>query len=369
MSDNVRRYAAVRTALIKYHGGAHTKRFARHLTTLAAMVSGLVAAGSAHLSKMAQKAPDRTHAQSRIRRFTRLLKNPRLTPERCYGPFARVLAERLSQHQPLLVIFDGSGLGRGCATLAASAVYGHRALPLAWIVKRGQKGHFSTEDHLDVLDLVERIVPEQAQVIFLGDGEFDSVALQRRLEQIGWCYVCRGASSTLVDDGFTACTLAELTPRAGERYLSMPGASVTQARYGPVHVVVWHEAPHVEPLLLLTNLELAEEACHWYGHRGRVETLFSDQKSRGFHLHKSHISDPERLSRLLIAASLAYVWMIYLGVMALRRAWYKRFHRGDRVDLSLFQLGLCLLEHMLNEGWRILVAFAVPPPGQLQSVR
>jgi hypothetical protein len=34
---------------------------------------------------------------------------------------------------------------------------------------------------------------------------------------------------------------------------------------------------------------------------------FADQKSRGFHIHKSHIADPQRLSRLLIAACLAYI--------------------------------------------------------------
>jgi hypothetical protein len=32
------------------------------------------------------------------------------------------------------------------------------------------------------------------------------------------------------------------------------------------------------------------------------EIFFSDQKSRGFHIPKSHISDPQRLSRLLIVA-------------------------------------------------------------------
>lgn len=97
-----------------------------------------------------------------------------------------------------------------------------------------------------------------------------------------------------------------------------------------------------------------------------IETLFSDQKSRGFHVHKSHIADPERLSRLLMAVALAYLWMIYLGAEALRGRRYRRFHRRDRVDLSLFQLGLRLLEYLLNEGKRILVAFNVPP---LKTVR
>jgi len=48
-----------------------------------------------------------------------------------------------------------------------------------------------------------------------------------------------------------------------------------------------------------------------YQKRFRIETFFSDQKSRGFHIHKSHISDPRRLSRLLIAACVAYLWIVY----------------------------------------------------------
>src|SRR2546428_11099122 len=66
----------------------------------------------------------------------------------------------------------------------------------------------------------------------------------------------------------------------------------------------------------VSNMDAAEEACRYYQKRFRIETFFSDQKSRGFHSHKSHISDPQRLSRLLIAACLAYIWIIYLERVA-----------------------------------------------------
>lgn len=50
-----------------------------------------------------------------------------------------------------------------------------------------------------------------------------------------------------------------------------------------------------------------------HSHRqGRTETFFSDQKSRGCHLHKSHLSDPMHLSGILIVSCLAYIWIIYL---------------------------------------------------------
>jgi hypothetical protein len=369
MSDNVRRFLAVRTALTQYYPHTDSKRHQRHLTTLAAMVAGIVAAGSSHLPKMAQKAPDQTKTESRVKRFSRFIQNERVTYEAFFMPFARDLVGSLSIKQPLLVVFDGSALGRGCAVLMASVIYGKRALPLCWLVKKGNKGSFSAEDHLCLLEQVRALIPQQTDVIFLGDGEFDSIALQRGLDEAGWSYVCRTASSTRVTDGTTDCAIGALMPLAGERYLSMPGASMTQARYGPVHVIVWHERPYREAVYLVTSLDLAEEALYWYRHRFGIETLFSDKKSRGFHLHKSHLSDPSRLSRLLLAAALAYLWMVYLGVEALRQGWYKQFHRSDRVDLSLFQLGLRLLEHMLNEAWAILVAFIPPPLDSMQSVR
>ena len=103
----------------------------------------------------------------------------------------------------------------------------------------------------------------------------------------------------------------------------------------------------------------AEEACRVYTKRFRIETFFSDQKSRGFHLHQSHISDPQRLSRLFIAACLAYIWIVYLGSVCMKEGLASRIHRSDRCDLSLFQMGLRLLDNLLNEDLPIPVAFHI----------
>ena len=392
MSDNVQRYHAVRNQLRTMHPASSTsKRLARHLGTLGGMVAGIVAAGQVHLPKLALKAPDATKAQSRTKRFARFLRNDATQFATFYEPFARMVAadcsaadcsaadcsapassapacltDGRSHETPLLIVFDSSAVGRGCAVLMASVVYQQRALPLAWIVRKGKKGHFPSSDQRALLRRVRQIIPEEASAIFLGDGEFDSVALQRTLDEMGFDYVCRTALSTLVeDDQGEVFPIGELSPFAGERYVVVPGASVTNQSYGPVQVVCWHEPPHEEAVPLVTTLECAEEAIRLYQRRFQIETLFSDQKSRGFHIHKSHISAPKRLSRLLMAVSLAYLWVIYLGTQSLQHGWYRQFHRTSRVDLSLFQLGLRLLDHMLNQGWPLHVAFSVPPPNTL----
>jgi hypothetical protein len=106
-------------------------------------------------------------------------------------------------------------------------------------------------------------------------------------------------------------------------------------------------------------MKRAEEAIYDYQKRFRIETFFSDQKSRGFHIHKSRLSDPQRLSRLLIATCLAYIWVVYLGSLCKKDGWQGIIHRRKRCDLSLFQLGIRLLEHFLNEGMPIPVQFHI----------
>jgi hypothetical protein len=177
-------------------------------------------------------------------------------------------------------------------------------LPIAWLVVKGSKGHFPEAAHVQLLAQVYQMVPEGADVIFLGDGEFDGITLQATLDSYGWHYVCRTAKDIQLGVEGERFSFDEVGVQPGE-CLGLPGVTFTLQDYGPVLAIAWWEKGYQDPLYLVTNLELAEEACYWYRRRYRIETFFSDQKSRGFNLHKSHISEPERLARLMIAACLA----------------------------------------------------------------
>ncbi len=137
----------------------------------------------------------------------------------------------------------------------------------------------------------------------------------------------------------------------------MHGTTITRDQYGPITAIAWWEETEEEPLYLISNLSVEQDPCDWYEIRFTIETFFSDQKSRGFHLHKSHLSDPQRLAQLMIATCLAYIWIVYLGTPAMEQGYNRIIHRTDRCDLSLFQLGLRLLEYFLNQEMEIHVAF------------
>lgn len=306
---------------------------------------------------MALKIPDTALPASREKRISRCLKNEALDAETYFLPFARMLLASLS-HLPLVLVMDGSLVGRGCVALMVALVYKKRALPLAWKVAKGNKGHFSEQAHMALIREVAALIPTDARVVFLGDGEFDGCNLQALLDQWGWHYVCRTACNITLrweGESFQFADMAVGMQPGG--CLDVPECQFTHKRYGPVLALCWWRKDCKEPIFLVSNLASAEDACELYGKRFHIETFFSDEKSRGFNLHKSHLSDPARLSRLMIAACLAYHWIIYLGCLALKNDRQRAIHRADRCDLSLFQLGLRLLDYFLERGWRIPYAF------------
>ena len=359
MSDNLRRYRAIRDALTQCYPGQPSSTVARHLITLAALISGIVGSKSTQLPHIAAKVPNGTKPESRAKRFARWCDNAHILEEVYFLPYVDVLLRHLAL-QTVVLVMDGSGVGRGCTALMMHVVYKGRALPLAWRVRQAPKGHFPEDLHIALIELIREVIPEGAQVVFVGDGEFDGTALQATLHEAGWSYACRTAMSTVATcegETFRLDTLGACSKPG--TLVAFQEVQFTREAYGPVMVLsCWAKGYH-EPLYLVSNMAQAEEACRWYEKRFRIETFFSDQKSRGFHIHKSHMSDVQRLSRLLIAACLAYIWIVYLGSLCEADGWKPVIHRRKRCDLSLFQLGLRFLDYLLNEEMPIPVEFHV----------
>jgi hypothetical protein len=87
-------------------------------------------------------------------------------------------------------------VGRGCVALMIHVVYKGRALPLAWVVRRGKKGHFPEALPMALIAQVQALLPPGAQVVMLGDGECDGTDLQHTLQEAGGpTWSGRGATS------------------------------------------------------------------------------------------------------------------------------------------------------------------------------
>jgi hypothetical protein len=91
MSDNLRRYRAIRDALTQWYPGQPTGSLARHLSTLAALISGIVGSKSTQLPSIAAKIPDGARPESRVKRLTRWLDNERILEEVYFLPYVDIL--------------------------------------------------------------------------------------------------------------------------------------------------------------------------------------------------------------------------------------------------------------------------------------
>jgi len=332
---------------------------ARHLNTLVMMVCGILGSRRVHLPAIANHAPASGQSESQVMRFRRWLKNESIQGEVYFLPFVEHVLASLC-HQTLTLVIDGSAVGQGCVCLMVRVIYKKRALPLMWVVHKGKKGHFEERLPIELIQAVHELIPPGSDVVCLGDGEFDGTQWLKTLDQFGWHYACRTAKTAKFYEDGEEFSIRDITPAQGE-CSAVAQVQFTQKAYGPVLAVAWWERHYEEPIYRVSNFSLPEEACFSYRKRFRIETFFSDQKSRGFNLHKSRLNQPQRVSRLMIASCLAYLWIIYLGACVLHTPWQKQIHRADRCDLSLFQLGLRYLDYLLRDGVTLpKVDFAMP---------
>ena len=329
---------------------------ARRLIVFALMITGLVRSGKAVLDEMASKSTKHkdSKTESRTKRFSRWLQNKAVSKEAMYFPYIKEILAGMSGASLILTI-DASSLGKHCAVLMISVVYQGRALPVMWTVREGNKGSFSEAEHIalleelyELLEEIEEDLNKKLDVVVVGDGEFDGVDFQKKCEEYKWEYVLRAAKNiNCYEAGNEEPFNPEDIAQEGER-INVEEIEYTKAKYGPVQIIAWWGEEYKEPIYLVTNIELAEEACELYRKRCLIETFFSDEKSRGFNIQKTRIKNPKRLEKLLLVACFAYIWIVYLGAVARKEGKEGQFRRKDRRVLSLFQLGMNYLEHLLE---------------------
>jgi hypothetical protein len=316
---------------------------------------------------MSSEVPTETKEKSIEMRMRRWVKDD-LDVESMYMPFARQILEALS-HMPLVLVMDGSQAGRGCMVLMVAVLYQKRALPIAWLVYKGKKGHASADRHIQTLEKVRPLLPPGSEVVLLGDAEYDTTEMLEWVEKnTAWQYVLRTSPQIYVQTTEASQPIRNYPLEQGHLFY-LNDVGFTQTSTVRLNVIGWWGSEYEEPIFLITNLGIAYEACRYYRRRFRIETFFSDQKSRGFHIHKSHLADPIRLSRLLIAACLAYIWMITQGLRVIAEGKLSLIDRTDRRDKSLFRLGLDWIKYALKNSIDFQPTFHFLPLETLLHVR
>jgi len=145
---------------------------ARNFTTLISMITGMIQSRHCQLPALAGKCSIKTKRESQTKKFTRWLQNNKINANIYFLPFIKKIISILAR-DTIFLVFDGSTVAKDSACLMASIIYKKRAIPFAWTILEGRKGHFSEDVHLQLLEQVKSMLPDNSNVVILGDGEFD----------------------------------------------------------------------------------------------------------------------------------------------------------------------------------------------------
>lgn len=288
--------------------GANKGQMHRRVRLMASLIQACTHNGHCRLESLSE-SNDAYQAQKKsslLQQAKRWLSNKWTDWQNYYLPFVRHFLQGLAAKGELVFVMDGSQTGSANTTLMLSVLCRGFAVPVAWVVKKGEKGHFAEEMHIDLLNMIVQICPPECRVVLLGDGEFDGLGLQMWCIANNWLFVVRTSADRLIDfDGEVA------------RFDSMRTTSSICFIEGALpfaNAVYWLEKGHPKPLFLLTNLDLGYEACQYYKRRFKIETLFKHLKSAGFYLHKTRIKCPEKLANLIIVVAFSFVFSFCMGL-------------------------------------------------------
>jgi len=332
------------------------------------VITGLHQAEHVHFSKIAAKRVGSATLESKTRQVRRFFSNEHVNPQCCYRPVAELLLKQaIAADSPIRVLVDTLELSGERQVLVAALAHRRRALPVCWQVRR-RTGVSDAKQQKSLLEALSKRIDDACdeegacddvpEVIVIGDGAFHSTDLMSYLSEKGWSYRLRLHSDTYVQLSNGKWTqLGDLAPEEGGENRYFDGVHVTKEDpYGPVSVAICHAEGEDDPWFVCTNQTEADYlTLRTYSRRMWIEELFGDFEDGGFHLNRSRLYQPERLSRLVMALAWTYVWLMHVGVWAVKRGFRHLVGRTDRRDRSYPEIGRRYLQRCLTNGRPIRV--------------
>src|SRR5215475_8894641 len=325
-----------------------------HLENLALLVIGIAYSRSVSLPKAAGAVPyKRIQVESRVERFERLLQCEKLLPLDALKPVARKVLKSLHRggRGRIHALMDRTMINDTINLLHITVAYCGRALPLGW-VRVPHEGNSDLELQQQLLTWFKECLPECARATIIADREFHSIHLATWIEKkLRLNFVLRikaGTSVEYLGDWYSA---GDLASRGRTRFWRSVKVTMDRKASHRVNLVTVWDRKEPEPWLLITNLTDAKKASETYAERFWIEEMFSDHKSRGLNLESTRLTDPDRIERLLVAVTLAYLWIMEVGALVvIRGQWRQVDNRGAKRSVSLCQIGLRWLKEQMNLG-------------------
>ena len=334
----------------------------RRLSTLVWAMVGLCLTNTVRLSAWAEVQLSRAqYAASRVRRFSRWLHHPAISPFQWYKPLLQAALINWPSHRGLYVALDTTAL-TPFVLIRASLVYRGRAIPLTWRALRHKSTSVSFEVYRPVLEQVRAILPPDAVITLLADSGFANEQLLHYLQEHHWHFRIRLPGSILVHlSERSICAVRQLCPPTGQERFLGPVAIFGTA-VGPVHLALARLiASPDDPWFVVSDEPTSAQTWKEYGWRFDTEEIFLDEKSGGYQIQTSDNATPEAVERLILILAMTTVHLTSIGVEVVQAE--KRRYVDTHWDrgLSYFKIGWRWRRQQYQRSWSAFASFELDP--------
>lgn len=282
-------------------------------------VFGLIKAQSGLMSKITRGFNrDKTY-KHQLKRFWRFLSNPRIKPERLFGPLIGFCLRKFCPGKEIVVALDWTTLPGNIQCLMLALPYHGRAIPLLWQmlpycqIKDSQN---RIEERL-VAQFVN-LLPGKKKLVLTADRGFGRASFVQFLLKKGVRFVLRVRGDVRVKPKNKK---AQLLGYLGKTLKSEVPVWLDNVSYRDDGIVPEINLAMVvakgsdDPWFLVTNLKSQNKTIETYKLRFQIEEWFKDLKHQ-LGITDLQTKDLKRVRRLLFTACVSYALLMLVGNLA-----------------------------------------------------
>ncbi|WP_346766987.1 IS4 family transposase [Wielerella bovis] len=242
--------------------------------------------------------------------------------------------------------------------LMLAIVYKHVAIPIFWKLLDNGKGNSKKDDRIELIELFKATFPDITIVKLLADREFVGKDWFKWLNknELTFCIPIRknnvvrrkGRKDTVPVERL----FGEVKCKGDVKHLSKAVEVCGQKLF--LSAVRYEDGSLT---ILASNQFKGVDLLNEYKLRWQIETLFSCFKSRGLDIEASHLTLPERMSKLVAVLSLAFAWAYVSGEWLNKQKPIEMKFKGKEkacLAFSFFRVGL---SHLAKACMKILSSF------------
>jgi hypothetical protein len=319
---------------------------AARINFTACFIIALLKTGTVNLSKIALAFPGRTNKNSKYKRIQRFFAEFPLNLDIVAKLIAEIIPQKIA---PFVFSMDRTNwkLGKiNINILTVGIAYMGIAFPIIWLAL-DKRGNTNTNERIAITKRLIRLFGIEKILCLVADREFIGQAWFEFLIETGILFRIRIKENMLISNSQGILVSAKNIFRhlKGGTYEIIEGRRMI---LGHMLYIIGSRLPTGEYMIIVTNHD-PEGALQHYKMRWGIETLFGCLKTRGFNFESTHLTELERIEKLVALLAIAFVWCYILGEWKNAQKEIQIKKHG-RKAISIFRYGYDHIREILFQG-------------------